>query len=72
MAHSATAAAAPRKSIETARRSGPGLNVSFVFLIAFIFLWVSEIRREPNCFYLPFIFEHLTETTGQPNQLASR
>jgi hypothetical protein len=48
-----------------ARRSGPDLDVSFV-LIAFIFLWVSEMPREPNCFYLRFIFTHLTKTIGQP------
>src|SRR2546429_4835208 len=47
MAQSAAAAAAPKRSIETARRSGPDLDVSFV--LAFMFLWVSETRRKPNC-----------------------
>jgi hypothetical protein len=37
MAQSAAAAAALNRSIETARRSGPGVDVSFV-LMAFIFL----------------------------------
>src|SRR5207237_721019 len=49
MAQSAAAAPAPKRSIETARRSGPDLDVSFV--LAFMFLWVSETRRKPNCFF---------------------
>ena len=51
MAHSAAAAAAAKRSIEMARRSGPGLDVSFVLIAFMVYRFVK--RSASKLFDLP-------------------
>jgi len=51
MAQSVAAAAAAKRNSETARRSGPGLDVSFVLIVFGSYRFVQ--RGASKLFYLP-------------------